>query len=182
MAVLMKVYTKFFEVLASFVKIISYILLLSLMIIVFAEVITRYLFGISHAFAEEWVRWIQIWTVYLMGPIIIRSAGHIKIDILFASLSKKLQTVSILINNLLIMVYAVLLIIGGHKIFQHFLTFGIKSSSEIRVPFWIPYSVLMVGGVLFLLFAFENTIKTIVTGKTVISNPPPVAEEKRGEL
>ena len=182
MAALSKVYTKFFEVLSSFVRILSYILLLSLMIIVFAEVITRYLFGISHAFAEEWVRWIQIWTVYLMGPIIIRSAGHIKIDILFAKLNKKLQVISIIINNLLIMVYAALLIFGGYKVFQHFYTFGIKSSSEIRVPFWIPYSILMVGGLLFLLFAFENTIKTITSEKTVTNNPPPVAEDKRGEL
>ncbi len=182
MAVLMKVYTKFFEGLASFVKILSYILVLSLMVIVFAEVITRYLFGISHAFAEEWVRWIQIWTVYLMGPVIIRSAGHIKIDILFAKMSKKLQVASTIINNLLIMVYAALLILGGYKIFQHFFTFGIKSTSEFRVPFWIPYSVLMVGGILFLLFAFENIIKTIITGKTDTFKPPSVGEEKRGEL
>ena len=53
-----------------------------MLVIVFAQVITRYCFNYTPSFGEELSRYLFVWTVFLSLPLLARSGGHMAIETL----------------------------------------------------------------------------------------------------
>ncbi|MFT6642156.1 MAG: C4-dicarboxylate transporter DctQ subunit, partial [Flavobacteriaceae bacterium] len=74
-------------------------LLASASLILFANVVARYVFNWGVPWAEELVRYEIIWMVFIGGSVAVRKGIHIGIDILATVSPPKTQTVIHLVIN-----------------------------------------------------------------------------------
>ena len=52
------------------------ILLVLILLLVFVEVVSRYVFSVSHGAMEEIAKWAQIWVTYLMVGVVEKARGY----------------------------------------------------------------------------------------------------------
>ncbi|MDL2291359.1 TRAP transporter small permease [Desulfovibrio sp. OttesenSCG-928-F20] len=57
-----------------------------MMVWVFVQVITRYMFGFTPSFGEELARYMFVWIVFLCLPVVAKKGGHMAIEMLTARL------------------------------------------------------------------------------------------------
>jgi TRAP-type C4-dicarboxylate transport system permease small subunit len=137
---------------------ISNILLSLIMLTVFIEVVSRYLFERSHGFMEEFSKWSQIWIAYLMVGIIERTRSHIKVDILYNRLSPLKQIYLMMIFDMTTLVFAALLFFSGTEAASNLYRLGYKATSGVPVPMWIVMLAAPIGAVLLAFFGLSNLI------------------------
>lgn len=111
-------------------------LLASASLILFANVVARYVFNWGVPWAEELVRYEIIWMVFIGGSVAVRKGIHIGIDILATVSPPKTQTVIHLVINAISLLFCVFLTVIG---FDHISQ--IKMSGQVapalQVPIWI---------------------------------------------
>lgn len=132
-------------------------LLLSLMMLaVFIEVVSRYLFERSHGFMEEFSKWSQIWIAYLMVGIVERVRSHIKVDILYNRLSPVKQTYLMMIFDITTLVFAAVLFLSGMDAAANLYRLGYKATSGVPVPMWTIMLAAPIGALLLAFFGLSN--------------------------
>lgn len=139
----------------------SNILLSLIMLAVFIEVVSRYLFERSHGFMEEFSKWSQIWIAYLMLGIVERARSHIKVDILYNRLSPRKQTFLMMIFDLTTLVFAVLLFFSGAEAASNLYKLGYKATSGVPVPMWSVMLAAPIGAVFLTFFGISNFIESL---------------------
>ncbi len=139
----------------------SNILLSLMMLAVFIEVVSRYLFERSHGFMEEFSKWSQIWIAFLMVGIVERSRSHIKVDILYNRLSSQKQIFLMMIFDLTTLVFAVLLFFSGTGAASNLYKLGYKATSGVPVPMWTVMLAVPIGAVFLAFFGLSNFIESL---------------------
>lgn len=98
------------------------VIVIFMLIILFFQVIARYLFGFSLAWIDELSRYSLIWFAYLAAVYAIIHNAHIKIDIFLNIWPKKVRNYIQLFSNVIFFVYCVTVayfntewLIGLHK-------------------------------------------------------------------
>ena len=86
-----------------------------MVILVFAQVVTRYLTDNSLTWSEELSRFIMVWMVYLASVLTYNAQQHIVVDALISQLRGLAKTIVLLINKLAVMVFIVFVIIGASQ-------------------------------------------------------------------
>ena len=90
------------------------LLLAAMSVIVFVNVVSRYLTGYSIPCSEEVARHTMIWLTFLGCGLVLRSVGHIAIDNLQVAVSNRAgQWLGALILLLMLAFFMVLLIVGS---------------------------------------------------------------------
>ena len=150
------------------------IFLIAILTLVFAEVISRYVFGRSYGFMEEFSKWSQIWMAYLMLGVLEKTRGHIKIDILYTRLPKRYQTILFLVFDVITLIFCILLFWSGIETARNWRLLDYISSIEIAVPMWIIMLSAPLGAFLLAFFAIKNLIVDIRSFSTLrrgVSSP-----------
>ena len=143
------------------------ILLIAILVLVFAEVVSRYVFGGSYGFMEEFSKWSQIWLAYLMLGVLEKTRGHIKIDILYPRLPKRYQTILFLLFDAITLVFCILLFWSGVETARNWRLLDYISSIEIAVPMWIVMLSAPLGALLLAFFAIKNLVGDIRSFNTL---------------
>ncbi|MEW9674105.1 TRAP transporter small permease [Ammoniphilus sp. 3BR4] len=92
-------------------------LLLALMcILVFGNVVLRYLFNSGITWSEEMARFLFVWLVFLGAILGLKDNEHLGVDMLVKKLSPKFKKVLYVISNLLILYSLILLLDGSWKL------------------------------------------------------------------
>jgi TRAP-type C4-dicarboxylate transport system permease small subunit len=113
------------------------------------QVIARYVFNYPLSWPEELGRYLIILIVYVGASIALRKKSHIAVDIIptFFPSSRKfldyLSTISGILFSLIIIIY-------GMKFVRSLMISG-QIAITLKIPMFIVYSVLPLGGVLLLL-------------------------------
>ena len=140
---------------------VSIFLCASILVLVFAEVVSRYIFAASHGFMEEFSKWAQVWLVYLMMGVIEKRRRHLMVDILLSRLSEKhKQLMSILISTMNL-VFAIVLCWAGIQGTQFVKQVGLHSTTEIPTPMWIARLCIPIGAIFLAFFSIEHIITDI---------------------
>ncbi|WP_291636755.1 TRAP transporter small permease [Clostridium sp.] len=154
------------KVYAMLQKIIKYtvaIFLTSMVILVFANVISRYFLNFAIAWTEEVTRFMFIWVVFLSAVLAYVNDEHLKLDILEKKLPKKIGQVVAVICDLIVM-YAIYLITAGGK------NLALQSwnwlSPAISFSYGIVYLVVPICGGLMLL---QTLLKLYYHVKKIVS-------------
>ena len=111
-----------------------------MLVIVFAQVITRYCFNYTPSFGEELSRYLFVWTVFLSLPLLARSGGHMAIE----TLTNRLHGAKL-------------------KTCQMMLLARFQTSPAMLIPMSYVYCVIPFGCFVMLLYTIENFIKVIRT-------------------
>jgi len=94
-------------------KIVATICVVSMVVVLFLQVFTRYVLRAPLYWSEELARIILIWSVFLGADLSFRSGTHMRINILSKKLPKPLRMVSNIIAKITVTAFSVVLIFHG---------------------------------------------------------------------
>ena len=129
--------------------------------IVTAEVILRYVFKNSLIFTEELSRYLMVWIVFLGSALAIRDGSHIHINFLTKRFSLQAQKWLRLSTNILTVFFLVIVSIEGLKILPQQLY---QMCITINISVFYFYLAIPVGSILMIVYlvpAMKETIHEI---------------------
>jgi len=130
------------------------------LILMFYEVVSRYIFNFSVYWSEELVRYLIIWSMFIGASMIIKTDGHIAISFFVDKLSERRKTIANQLNNLFCLIYSIFLLYTGWLLVNEAYIAKNISDSRMETPMWIPYLILPLGGLLLSVRWIEKIINT----------------------
>lgn len=126
-------------------------------VLLFVNVLLRYLFRASVGWAEELTIFLVVWVVFVGASIAVRTRGHIAVDLLPLMLSpENRRRLQMLMLTLMLTFLAVFFYYSaGHTIRVY--TFG-QLMPALRGPMWLAYLAMPVGSLLM----FIRTLQLLV--------------------
>ena len=110
-------------------------------ILIFIQVVLRYVFNHSLSWSEELARYIFIWQIWLGTSVAMKEGGHINLDLLKNKLSGRGRIMLELLANILMVAFCAFLVIKGWDLASSMMRRGLRSPA-MRIPTWIIYSSL----------------------------------------
>ncbi len=138
-------------------------LLAVMTIIVFVQVVARYVFNYSFVWALELVTYLFAALIFLGMAYGVRVGAHIGIDLLVKSLGPRGARVAGAFAAALCIVYSGIVLVGSVQYVEKMRSIGIMAQ-DLPVEQWIPRLVLPLGFLL-LLLRFAQVFFRIVTGR-----------------
>ena len=133
---------KVWRAIQSKLEALSGLLLLLTILLIFVQVITRYVFFYSLPWSEELSRYMFIWFVYLSLSVTIRENLSIRIDFLDQILKGKAKDILNLVVDILGFCILVVFVYSSYKLFL----MGFKSKTPaMRIPFYVIYLIMPIG-------------------------------------
>ena len=130
-----------------------------LAIAVFYDVLARYLFNAPTIWANEISTYILQFIVFFSFGFLQLEGKHLRVTFLIERLQGSARKRLEVLSAILILPYALVLVVYGYKFTVHAYQLKLASPTLLAVPLWIPYSFILVGGVLLALAAVCSVIK-----------------------
>lgn len=140
-------------------------------LLLFAQVVMRYVFESSLSWSEELARFLYLWEVWLGIAYATKTGAHLRVDLIYDLVKGKAALVLRLFVNILWFAFGVWFAFIGSQTMMTIMGFG-QCSSAMRIPMWLVYLAIPVGSGLMAIRLIEQTVKLIKAG--------PEKEEKKG--
>lgn len=128
-------------------------------IVVFAETVSRYVFGVSHEYIPDISAWLMVWMTYFILGVAIKTREHINVDILQTKLTPKYRVLLFTFFDLMTLIFAVLLFVGGLQYDLMVKAANIHTVSVQSVPMWIVRTCIPLGCAFLVFFSIEHLVK-----------------------
>ncbi|MDW0112464.1 TRAP transporter small permease [Sporosarcina saromensis] len=142
-----KVY-QFMDLLIRWGAYVAGILILLTTVMTFYEVVSRSFFDAPTTWATELSIYAIIGSCFLGSAYAVRTYSHITVDILINNVNDKMKTIFAYLTNTLGLVFSVIFTIYGYLHVVKTFNLQVTSASLLRIPMYIPESLLVIGGVL----------------------------------
>ena len=139
------------------------LLLAAMTLIIFGQVIARYVFNYSFVWALELVTYLFAGLIFLGMAYGVRVGAHIGIDALVKSLGPRSSRVVGSLAAASCVAYAVIVLVGSVQYVEKMRSIGILSQ-DLPIEQWIPRLVLPIGFLL-LVLRFLQAFYRIATGR-----------------
>jgi C4-dicarboxylate transporter DctQ subunit len=129
-------------------------------LLLFVNVVLRYVFHWPISWAEEVSLYLMVWIVFIGGSMAVRTRGHMAIDLLPLVLSpKSRQRLSVFVALLALVFFAVFFWYSG----QHVLRVqGIGQTTPVMgAPMWLAYLAMPVGSALMGLRTIQVLVRSL---------------------
>ncbi|GAA0724653.1 hypothetical protein GCM10008905_18940 [Clostridium malenominatum] len=107
-------------------------------IIVFIQVVMRYVFNSSLSWSEELCRYIFIWQVWLGASLAFRDKQHISIEMVRDKLTGRAKAIYNMIGNIITLAFNIFLVNYGFQLVDKMIQRGVLSSG-MRIPLYLVY-------------------------------------------
>jgi TRAP-type C4-dicarboxylate transport system permease small subunit len=129
----------------SAVRLIAALMLIFTVVLVFGEVILRYVLNRSLGWGEELLRYLLIWMTFLGSYLAMKGNEHLSIGLFFRWLPPKWQPpIDTVANRLLLLFLGIFTVLS----FQYTSKFFSDESTTLEVPMGAIYAILPIGGLL----------------------------------
>ncbi len=148
-----------------FAEILSEIGLAFLMLMVFREVVWRYVFKNPSIFSVELSEYLLVFITFMSAAWVLSKDRHVNMTALIDHLPKKLRLYLDIITSILVMIFCSVLIWKGYKTVIMAYTGSYHSSSLVNFPLWISYSIIPLGTLILLsqyIIRIGNNIKMLI--------------------
>ena len=136
-----------------------------LTLLVFWQVVTRYILGAPSTWSEELSSYLFAWTTMFGAAYIFGKREHMNIPIMVERFSKKTQNRLAILSECLILLFAfTILIYGGIKITV--LTMG-QTSSSLPLVMGYFYAGIPISGIFVAVYSILNIIDLITRKNTI---------------
>ena len=136
------------------------LMILAVTIVLFVNVVLRYVFNASTSWSEEFIRYGFIWITFIGGAICVRQGSHVNVDLLANYLNKTGQKVLFLITSVIALVFIVWLgKLGLDTTIFNFET-GQKSPG-LSIPIFYVYIAIPLGCLLMVIHYIELLINVL---------------------
>jgi C4-dicarboxylate transporter DctQ subunit len=130
-------------------------------LLIFYNVIMRYLFNAPKAWVEEVANYLIVWGALIGISIALRNNHHISIEMLYEKMSPLWKRgVDIFANSMGILFCLLYTYYGFELVIKRFGSGMV--SMDVGIPMWIVYLILPISGLLFLLRFIERLINNIM--------------------
>lgn len=134
----MKKITKIYDSLEAYVLVLA---LAFSTLLIFVQVIFRYVLNDSITWSEELARYIFIWMIWLGTSVSMKQKEHIRMDMLMNAVHGKGKLVLDLVSGIIMLAFCIFLVKYGWDLVASMMSRGNKSVA-LRLPMWIVYSSL----------------------------------------
>jgi len=146
-------------------EILSEVGLAFLMIMVFREVVWRYVFKNPSIFSVELSEYLLVFITFMSAAWVLSEDRHVNMTVLVDRLPKKIRLYLDIVTSILVMVFCSVLIWKGCITVIMAYVGGYHSSSLVNFPLWISYSIIPLGTLILLLqyiIRIGNNIKMLI--------------------
>ncbi|NOH17180.1 TRAP transporter small permease [Clostridium cochlearium] len=158
----MELYNKLLQGIVKTCKSLCTILLTAMSLVVFLNVIVRFVFKSSIAWSEEIARYLLVWTVYLGTITAFYNNEHLELNIITAKLKGKSKKVITIISSLVVISVLVLMTYYGFE-------FSFSSmdwpSPATRIPHGAVYIIAPISTLIMLLMSLLKLTIVIREGE-----------------
>lgn len=134
----MKKITKIYDTLESHILVFA---LAFSTLLIFVQVIFRYVLNNSITWSEELARYIFIWMIWLGTSVSMKTKEHIRMDMLMNKVHGKGKIILELVSSIILLAFCIFLVKYGYDLVMSMMARGNKSVA-LRLPMWIVYSSL----------------------------------------
>ena len=129
--------------------------ILSMIILIFTEIIGRAVFGFSTLISDELSGYLLVATVFFGAAYTLKNGGIIRVDFIYEMIPKKNRNIIDIFLEIVVLIYLGILLNSSWKYAGD--SFRLKSISTtiLETPLWIPQSTIVIG---IILLIFEMTI------------------------
>ena len=150
----------FFRCLELFLKTLVVIGNGAMLTLVFAQVITRYVFGFTPYFGEELARYLFVWVVFLSLPLVARYGGHMAIE----TLTSRVKGATLKFLNICADIFTIVFmgIMVWYGILMVMRTSN-QTSPAMLIPMPWVYVVIPFGSAIMILYTLANLVNVLQT-------------------
>ncbi len=120
------------------------------------QVASRFIFQHPSSFTDELAGYLLIWVGLMGAAYATGQKQHLAIDLLSAKLSESKKRVQTILINVLVSLFALIILIGGGSNLVY-ISFHLEQvSSALRVPIGYVYIVLPISGLFIIYYAIHD--------------------------
>lgn len=142
-------------------------LLLAATVVLFINVIARYLFSNASTWAEEAIRYAVIWVTFYGGSLCAKNKMHVGIDIFVQKTPPQVTKILLALAQVCSAFFTAFITYYGWVATQLIIETAQKSPAML-MPMWIVYMCMPIGGA-FMTFRFLLAAYAILTDKSIES-------------
>lgn len=131
-------------------------LMFMMALIIFAQVIARYVIGKSLVWSEELGRYIFVWVSFLGMAAAIPKGSHVALDLLVNKLEGVGKRMLIIFNNILVTLFGIAMTYGGCQLVE---LGSNQTSPTLKIPMQIIYIVIPISGLILVYYVISQTIQ-----------------------
>ncbi|GAA4510615.1 TRAP transporter small permease [Brevibacterium yomogidense] len=132
-------------------------LMFAMVLILFAQVVSRFVFANSLSWSEELARYLFIWLIFLcIGTVTLRGE-HVAIDIVTDRMPPRARRVTEQVCLAVAFVINAVILIAGFQIAFVLLDLG-QTSAALTLPMWVVYAALPIGMTLALVRGVQSSV------------------------
>ncbi|MDO4481512.1 MAG: TRAP transporter small permease [Bacillota bacterium] len=143
------------------------ILMALAVIIVSAQIVTRFILKTPLPWSEELARYMFIWLVWVGAAFATKERKHIRIDVVVSRLPQIGQKACAIISTIIWIGFTIFMVYISVILTSSVMTGG-QTGTGSGIPMWIPYSAIPVGMALMLFRILQNCyydLKALKGGK-----------------
>ena len=129
-------------------------------ILLFVQVVMRYVFQNSLSWSEELARFLYIWEVWLGISYAAKNSSHFRVTLIFSVVKGKAEFILNMAVHIVWMAFGIYFTYIGVNTVLGIAKYG-QLSSAMRIPMWIPYMGIPLGAGLMSVRLLENMIHMI---------------------
>ncbi len=127
-------------------------------ILLFFQVIMRYIFSNSLSWSEELARFLYIWEVWLGIAYCTKKKSHLRITLVFNLVKENIQFYIQLLVNVLWFGFGIFMIRNGANTMLQIMNHA-QRSSAMQIPMWLVYLAIPTGSFLMDIHLIEDTVQ-----------------------
>lgn len=140
------------------------VIMAGLVLVIFAQVLGRYIFKVAPPWFEESGRFFLIWLSFLASAVLYRHRGHVGVSFLRDMFSFRIRRILVFVSDIAMLVFCGLLTYYGIKLCMLYTT---RFAETMYISMSVIYSIFAISFGLMFLFTIENIIKIIVDPENV---------------
>lgn len=134
-------------------------LLAVMVVVVFLQVVFRFVIRSSLPWSEELARYLMVWIVFLGASIGVKRKSHIGVEAVVAMLPDSMRRWTSILVNALCCVFFVFMVHYGRMILR---VVSSQLSPAMEISMAIPYSAVFVGGALMFAHCFFQMVELMI--------------------
>lgn len=147
--------TRILAAISRFLEILCGALLAGMSIVVFGNVVARYVFHRAFAWSEEIALFMFVWLVFLGAVLALLRGRHLGLDILINALPASARSYVLLLGNIMTAAALWLMVYGGYK---YYLTTAPWPAPATHIPYGYVNAVLPFSALLMLVVLTKQTL------------------------
>lgn len=154
---LIRCFKKLDAILTGIEERLIYLLLASMLIIVFLAVLNRFLIQLPMSWSEEVARYLMIWAAFVGASLGVKHSVHISVDALVHAIPPAAQRMVALFGNMLGFAFCAWFFTIGAEFIGRLMDAG-QLSPALRLPIYYAYAAVPCGFALMSLRYFINCV------------------------